>query len=55
MKFIIHERYYKTYEIEADSFEDAKAKVYETDNDGDYVFDDLAFITDEKGNEQIYS
>lgn len=55
MKFTVMERWYKTYEVEADSFEEAKHKVFNTDNSGELMFDDLAFITDEKGNEQIYS
>jgi len=55
MKFIVTERWYQTYEIEADSFEEAKQKVYEDANDGDLVFDDLASITDEDGKEIIYS
>lgn len=55
MKFIVHERYYKVYEIEAKSFEDAKDKVYTDDHDGEYIFDDLAFVTCEDGTEQIYS
>jgi len=55
MKFTVMERWYKTYEVEADSFEDAKHKVFNTDNDGELIFDDLAYITAEDGTEQIYS
>lgn len=55
MKFIVHERFYKTYEVEADSFEDAKQKAIDNTYVGEFVFDELAYITDEKGNEQIYS
>jgi hypothetical protein len=54
MIYSITERFYKTYEIEADSFEDAKSKAYSDDKDGDLIFDDVAFITDENGAERVY-
>jgi hypothetical protein len=54
MIYSITERFYKTYEIEADSFEEAKQKAYSDDKDGDLIFDDVAFITDENGAERIY-
>ena len=54
-KFIVHERYYKTYEVEADTFEDAKQKAYSDDQNGEFIFDDLAYITSENGDLQIYS
>lgn len=54
-KFIVHERYYKVYEIEAADFEEAKQKVYDEGHSGEFVFDDLAYLTREDGHEQIYS
>lgn len=54
-KFIVHERYYKIYEIEAADFEEAKQKVYDEGHSGEFVFDDLAYLTREDGHEQIYS
>lgn len=55
MKFIITERIYRRYEIEAASFEDAKAIALDETRDGEETFDDIAYITDENGNEHIYS
>lgn len=55
-KFIVYERYYKIYEIEAADFEEAKDKVYcDEGHSGEFLFDDLAYITREDGHEQIYS
>ena len=54
-KYIVTERYYRRFEIEAASFEDAKAQAIDETHDGDEVFDGIAYITDEHGNEQIYS
>ena len=55
MKFLVTERYYKTYEIEAASFEEAKDIALTDCIEGEFIFDDLAFITAEDGKEQIYS
>jgi len=55
MKFTVTERYYKTYEVEADSFEDALAQVHDYSHEGEFIYDELAIITDEDGREQIYS
>lgn len=55
MKFMVTERWYKSYEVEADSFEEAKDMAYNNDNEGELDFDDVAFITAEDGKEQIYS
>lgn len=54
-KFKVTERWYRTYEIEAESFEDAKAKACDEIFEGEEFFDDIAYITDEAGHEQIYS
>jgi len=55
MKYKVYERFYRTYEIEADSFEDAKEKCCDEIFEGEEFFDQIAFIQDENGNEQIYS
>lgn len=54
-KFEITERWYRTYVIEAESFENAKAIACDKLYEGDEFFDDIAYIRDETGNEQIYS
>jgi hypothetical protein len=54
-KFIVTERYYRRYEIEADSFEEAEAIADEEAHDGEEVSDGIAYITAEDGTEQIYS
>lgn len=52
---------YAWVEVEAESFEDAKAKaedveIDETDWEPDYYFDtELFLITDEKGDEEYYA
>jgi hypothetical protein len=56
MKFTVTERYTKSYEIEADSFDDAREKAMEGDIEGEFTYEELAFITSEDGkNTQFYS
>lgn len=56
MKYTIVERWYKSYEVEADSFEEAHEKGLNDPQEAlDHSFECICYITDETGKEVNYS